>query len=238
MSKLDYLGLRIDLKRAEESLTERLARIEAEAKSPASADEATVAAVERMLASKRQEAEDDDIEEDFAGGTSGGVNSPHTMPWRSHLAELIYRLWTRRARPRDEVVLRQFAEDLKGLAGKNRYKKPFTAADEADVIKSLLECLAAFEKEVSGEVTPSAPAHESQTPVDGVKMSEPLTQRAQAVYDYILTAGPVFGWQITPKTGIDQSTLTKEIIPELKRLRGIVNKPGAGYYSPAHYSPH
>lgn len=67
--------------------------------------------------------------------------------------------------------------------------------------------------------------------------SEPLTKRGESVYRYIVSDGPVFGWQITQKTGIGQSTLTKEIIPELKRLRGIVNKPGAGYYSPAHYSP-
>ena len=87
-SLADYLGLRIDLKRTEESLTERLVRIEEES----SADEATVAAVERMLAHKRQEAEDDNIEDDFAGGTSGTDGSPWRMPWRSHHAELISRL--------------------------------------------------------------------------------------------------------------------------------------------------
>ena len=83
-----------------------------------------------------------------------------------------------------------------------------------------------------------APAKDNKGGVDGVKMSEPLTRRAQAVYDYIVAEGPVVGRQITHKTGIDQSTLTKEIIPELKELRGIINKRGAGYYSPAHYSPH
>ncbi len=67
--------------------------------------------------------------------------------------------------------------------------------------------------------------------------TEPLTNRAESVYQYIIAEGPVTGPKITKRTGIDQSTLTKEIVPELKRLRGIVNKPGAGYYSPKHYRP-
>ncbi len=65
----------------------------------------------------------------------------------------------------------------------------------------------------------------------------PLTGRAQAVYKLILEHGVLTGSKITGLTGIDQSTLTKTIIPELKKLRGIVNKRGAGYYSPSHYSP-
>ena len=67
--------------------------------------------------------------------------------------------------------------------------------------------------------------------------TEPLTRRVEIVYQEIIEHGPLTGRQITQRTGIDQSTLTKEIIPELKRLRGIVNKRGAGYYSPRHYRP-
>lgn len=134
MSKLDYLGLRIYLKRVEESLTERLARIEAEANP--SQDDATVAAVERMLASKHQEAEDEDIKDDFAGGTSGIDGSPWLMTWRSHLAEFILRL--------KEDGYETCAAHLERLADVNSLKKPFTAADEADVIKSILEYLAAL----------------------------------------------------------------------------------------------
>ena len=43
------------------------------------------------------------------------------------------------------------AAHLARLADVNSLKKPFTAADEADVIKSILEYLAAFKKEVSGD---------------------------------------------------------------------------------------
>ena len=67
------------------------------------------------------------------------------------------------------------------------------------------------------------------------KPSEPLTGRAEQVYQAILAAGCLTGKQLESKTGIDQSTLRKTIIPELKRLRGIVNKPGAGYYDPVRY---
>jgi len=67
--------------------------------------------------------------------------------------------------------------------------------------------------------------------------AEPLTKRAEVVYQEIVTRGPLTGRRITDRTGIDQSTLTSRIIPELKRLRRIKNKPGAGYYSPDHYRP-
>ena len=141
MSNVDYLGLRIDLKRLEESLTERLARIEAEANP--SQDAITVAAVERMLASKHQEAEDEDIEDDFAGGTTGIDGSPWLMPWRSHHAELVLGL--------AEVGYDKWAALLKQAADTNSLKKPFTKADEAEVIKAILKCLTAFKKEVGGD---------------------------------------------------------------------------------------
>ena len=74
----------------------------------------------------------------------------------------------------------------------------------------------------------------------------PLGKRAQIVYEAIIEFGPIEGPAIIEKLDansrddiqrIDQSTLTKEIIPELKRLRGVVNKRGAGYYDPRHYDP-
>lgn len=65
---------------------------------------------------------------------------------------------------------------------------------------------------------------------------EPLTERQGTVYKVIVEASNqgrrLTGKEITKLTGIDQSTLTKEIIPKLKRLRGIANKPGAGYFIP------
>ncbi len=70
---------------------------------------------------------------------------------------------------------------------------------------------------------------------------EPLTKRAEAVYRIILQFGPIIGREIVKKLddcshedigSIDQSTLTKDIVPELKRLRGVRNKPGVGYYDP------
>lgn len=147
MSNVDYLGLERDLKRLEESLTERLARIEAEANP--SQDAITVAAVERKLARKHRKAKGEDIEDDFAGGTAGIDGSPWLMPWRSHHAELVSRL-------REEGHERHAAH-LARLADVNSLKKPFTADDEADVIKSILECLTAFKKEVGGDGTPSDP---------------------------------------------------------------------------------
>jgi hypothetical protein len=161
MSKLDFLGLRIDLERLEESLAERLARIEAEASASDSADDATVAAVERMLVNPRPRTIDgidwdEDVEDDFAGGTSGIDGAPCTMTWRSHFSELVSRL-------REEGHERHAAH-LARLADVNSLKKPFTAADEAEVIKSILEYLAALKKEVGRDGTPPDPSPESQTP--------------------------------------------------------------------------
>jgi len=163
---------------------ERLARIEAEANASDSADDATVAAVERRLAPRsrpigstqipygpgeigsvmvpadspraRSRYWVEDIEDDFAGGTSGIDGAACTMTWRSHHAELISRL--------KEDGYETCAAHLARLADVNSLKKPFTAADEANVIKSILEYLAAFKEEVSGDGTPSDPAPESQTP--------------------------------------------------------------------------
>ena len=74
---------------------------------------------------------------------------------------------------------------------------------------------------------------------------EPLTIRAKAVYRSITWFGPIIGRMIIEKLdecchedigSIDQSTLTKDIVPEFKRLRGVLNKPGVGYYDPRHYA--
>lgn len=69
----------------------------------------------------------------------------------------------------------------------------------------------------------------------------PLTNRAQRVYEIILKHGPITGPSIleflddNSADGIhslDQSTLTKEVIPELKRMRGVQNRRGVGYFDP------
>lgn len=84
-------------------------------------------------------------------------------------------------------------------------------------------------------VMPSGASQDGQP--NAALLAEPLTQRAEAVYREIIRHKVLTGPQITKLTGVDQSTLTKEIVPELKRLRGIVNKRGAGYYSPSLYTP-
>ena len=74
--------------------------------------------------------------------------------------------------------------------------------------------------------------------------AEPLTRRAQAVFSIIQSNRPLTGKAIIGHldkqasddiSSLDQATLTKEVIPELKVLRGIKNKSGAGYYDPRHY---
>lgn len=77
---------------------------------------------------------------------------------------------------------------------------------------------------------------------DGQRLKEvPLTRRAQHVYEIILEHGPVTGPAILELLDgqsqdeiyvLDQSALTKEIIPELKRMRGVENRRGVGYYDP------
>lgn len=80
----------------------------------------------------------------------------------------------------------------------------------------------------------------------GSRYDDPLTKRAEAVYNIILESGKIIGREIIKKLderchedigSIDQSTLTKDIVPELKRLRGVKNRPGVGYYDPRHYDP-
>ena len=122
-------------------MTERLARIKAEAKTPTSDDEDTIEEVEHILASKNQEDGYGNIEDDFAGGLSEIDGSFWPMTWRSHLAELISRL-------REEGHEKPAAY-LARLADVNSLKKPFTAADEAEVIESILVYLTSFAQEVT-----------------------------------------------------------------------------------------
>ena len=126
MSNLDYLCLKTDLERLEESLNERLGH--------------TVSIIDYILAWREV---DEDTEDDFAGGTSGVDGSPWMMPWRSHLTEFRFRL--------KEDGYDKAAEDLAQLAAVTSLKKPFTQADETDVIKSILEYLADLKKEIRGE---------------------------------------------------------------------------------------
>jgi len=63
---------------------------------------------------------------------------------------------------------------------------------------------------------------------------EPLSSRCEEVDKAIRTYGkPLFGKEICVKVaGLAQGTLTKHIIPELMKKRGLKNKRGAGYYYP------
>jgi hypothetical protein len=61
------------------------------------------------------------------------------------------------------------------------------------------------------------------------KKAPVLTASQQEVFDCIKEYGPIMGREITNKTGTDESTITKHIIPVLKKL-GVKNRRGAGYY--------
>lgn len=62
--------------------------------------------------------------------------------------------------------------------------------------------------------------------------SEQLPTRAEEVFQILLNATkPIQGKEIcTRARGLCNSTLTKHIIPILKKKRGVINMPGAGYY--------
>lgn len=57
-----------------------------------------------------------------------------------------------------------------------------------------------------------------------------LTETEQNVYEVIHQRGPVQGPEIVRIVGIEQSTLTRHIIPALKRKRGVKSKRSRGYY--------
>lgn len=59
---------------------------------------------------------------------------------------------------------------------------------------------------------------------------DPLTDAEQQVYDVIMERGPVQGPEIIRLVGIEQSTLTRHVIPALKTKRGVRNKRSRGYY--------
>ena len=62
----------------------------------------------------------------------------------------------------------------------------------------------------------------------------PLTDTKQAALDLILEHSPdgIMGKQLATALAIEHSTLTRHIIPELKKLHGVKNRSGAGYYVP------
>lgn len=57
----------------------------------------------------------------------------------------------------------------------------------------------------------------------------PLTDQQQAVLNLIRSAGPIIGKTICNQLGIEQSNLTKRVIPALEP-HGVKNRRGAGYY--------
>jgi len=59
----------------------------------------------------------------------------------------------------------------------------------------------------------------------------PLTERESLVDSLIRAEGPLSGKEICNKTGIDQSSLTSQVIPILKK-RGLRNRRGVGYFFP------
>ncbi len=65
-------------------------------------------------------------------------------------------------------------------------------------------------------------------------LGTPLTDTQQAALDLILEHSPdgIMGKQLATALGIEHSTLTRHIIPELKKLHGVKNRSGAGYYLP------
>ncbi|MBN2577637.1 MAG: hypothetical protein JXB10_01420 [Pirellulales bacterium] len=58
---------------------------------------------------------------------------------------------------------------------------------------------------------------------------QPLSEREQQVADLIRKKGPMIGKEICNTTGIDQSTLTSQIVPNLKK-HGLKNRRSVGYY--------
>lgn len=128
--------------------------------------------------------------------------------------------------------------------------------DRDAVLRKLLDAARELERwavALQGRTRPTLPAMTGAVEVDLTSLeahigrmlefaqaqveAEPLTTRGEIVYQEILNHQPIMGSSLVLKTGIDQSTLTKEVIPELKRLRGVANKPGAGYWVPGSYRP-
>ncbi len=57
----------------------------------------------------------------------------------------------------------------------------------------------------------------------------PLSEREQQVADLIRKKGPLLGKEICNATGIEQSTLTSQVVPNLKK-HGLKNRRNVGYY--------
>lgn len=65
-------------------------------------------------------------------------------------------------------------------------------------------------------------------------LGTPLTDTQQAALDLILQHSPdgIMGKQLATALGIAHGTLTRHSIPTLKKLCGVKNRKGAGYYVP------
>ncbi len=94
---------------------------------------------------------------------------------------------------------------------------------------SSIELIEKYKLSVDSQAIGSAAADESQSNIP----PPPLTDAQQEVFNYIKEHGPKTGKEIVAALGLSgESALTTHLIPPLKP-RGIVNKPGRGYY----YSP-
>ncbi|MBN2293659.1 MAG: hypothetical protein JXM70_14615 [Pirellulales bacterium] len=68
----------------------------------------------------------------------------------------------------------------------------------------------------------------------GHDAGEMLSEREQDVYDVVIKSSePLTAREIANRTGINESTITRHVIPGLKKKRGLKNMKGRGYYIPA-----
>ncbi len=68
-----------------------------------------------------------------------------------------------------------------------------------------------------------------------IQQAIPLTEREQQIADLIWEKGPLSGKEICNQMGIDQSSLTSQVIPVLKKPEngGLKNRRGVGYFFPS-----
>lgn len=123
--------------------------------------------------------------------------------------------------------------------------------DRDAVLRKLLDAARELERwavALQGRTRPTLPAMTGAVEVDLTSLeahigrmlefaqaqveAEPLTTRAQIVFDVLVTHQPATGKELARLTGIDAPTIRKELVPELKRLRGMRCKRGAGYWFP------
>ena len=118
-------------------------------------------------------------------------------------------------------VLGWLADEAREIRGdKRRWTKRtinFAAAKLAAEMRQASEYLWDLAEVVQRQANPDA-------------LAEPLTERQQEALDYIRANQPVTGKQIATALGAEESTVTGHLIPALKKLRGVKNRRGAGYY--------